>query len=163
MSAQDTEISIHMIEPADGRTLQKWTFPFPAVTCISIGRDDAASVQVADPYVSRIHLEIVHDSNGWNLLARGRNGVYVDGRSVTEYRITHGTRFRLSSVGPIFRFDTESESMGLQTLSIDPAVWNLMALNKSEVLQQADEITETDYFQRLQDKARQLRRNRGTT
>jgi len=157
------EVSIHMIEPGDGRSLQKWVFSCPGVARISIGRDEAASVRLADPYVSRIHLEIVLVDQTWVLHAQGRNGVYVDGKSVTEHPLVHGTRFRLSAVGPMFRFESETGSSGLQTLSLDPTVINLLTLNRAEVTQQADEICESDYFQQLQEKARLLRRKHGST
>lgn len=163
MAQADGEVSIHMIEPADGRSLQKWVFPFPGVDRISIGRDETASVRLADPYVSRIHLEIVLVNQEWVLLARGRNGVYVDGKSVTEHPLAHGTRFRLSSVGPMFRFESESVSSGQQTLSLDPAIINLLTLNRTVVNQQADEISQTNYFHQLQEKARLLRQKRGNS
>ncbi len=162
MPIEPGDISIHMIDPTDGRSLQNWSFCDARVNCISIGRDESAGIHLADPYVSRIHVELIRDENGWILHARGRNGVFVDGRSVTEYRLSHGSRFRLASVGPMFRFDSEvvTEGGGQQTLSIDPAVMNLMTLNKVEVVQQADEVTQTDYFRQLQEKARLLRRQR---
>jgi hypothetical protein len=161
MTHLSDEVSIHMIESGDGRTLQTWVFRYPEVTKISIGRDESASVRLADPYVSRIHLEIVRVDQAWILLARGRNGVFVDGKSVVEQALVHGTRFRLSSVGPMFRFESQGRASAGQTLSLDPAIINLLSLNRQEVHQKADEICQTDYFHRLQEKARLLRQQRG--
>lgn len=160
MSTKSCEVSIHMIDPADGRSLQKWSFDGQQIDCISIGRDEAAKIQLADPYVSRIHAELIRDEEGWTLFARGRNGVYVNGRSVTEARLIHGSRFRLASVGPTFRFDGHAVSTGQQTLVIDAAVMSLLILNKSEVAEQVNEIVESDYFKQLQEKARTLRSQR---
>ena len=154
------EVSIHMIEPGDGRSLQRWVFRYPDVERIAIGRGEDAHVKLADPYVSRTHLEIIRQAEDWYLHARGRNGVFVEGRSVTECKLAHGTQFRLSLVGPTFRFDSEGESAGVQTLSVDQSVLNLMTFNRQEVTQQADEIAETDYFKQLQEKARKLREQR---
>lgn len=154
------EVSIHMVDPTDGRSLQKWSFRDPALASITIGRDEAATIQLADPYVSRIHVELVRDDEGWSLVARGRNGVYLNGRNVTEHRLCAGDRFRLSSVGPMFRFGADGASQVQQTLNVSPAVMELMMLNKAEVAQQANEISQTDYFQQLQAKARLLRRQR---
>ncbi len=163
MTQSQGEISIIMIDPADGRSLQSWSFGAEEQDRITIGRDNSASVKLADLYVSRIHLEIVRDEEGWMLHALGRNGVFVDGRSVTEYRMTNGVMFRLASVGPTFRFDREQEAFGRSTLVVDPAVMQLLNLNKAVVAKQADEIARTDYFHQLQQKARLLRSQRANS
>lgn len=137
-----------------------WTFSAPIPQCISIGRDAEASVSLADPYVSRIHAELILDGSSWKLVSRGRNGVYVDGRSIEEFPLTHGTRFRLSSVGPTFRFDQQTAAVGQHTLTIDPTVMQFLSLNQSQVHEQADEIAQTNYFRQLQEKARLLRQQR---
>lgn len=137
-----------------------WTFSDPIPDCISIGRDASASVALSDPYVSRIHAELIWDGSSWKLWSRGRNGVYVDGRGVDNYPLTHGTRFRLSSVGPTFRFDQQSAAVGQHTLTIDPTVMQFLSLNQTQVVEQANEIAETNYFRQLQEKARLLRQQR---
>jgi hypothetical protein len=157
MPADVRAISLHLIDPSDGRSLQTWSFSAERIT---IGRDEAAGIPLADPYVSRIHAELVHADGGWSLFARGRNGVFVDGRSIAEHRLEDGTTFRLAAVGPMFRFDNGSESMGQATLSYDPDAVILLTLNSKEVAQQANEIASTDYFQQLREKARELRRQR---
>jgi pSer/pThr/pTyr-binding forkhead associated (FHA) protein len=160
MTNETGDVSISMIDSTDGRSLQSWSFIGSDVDRITIGRDESASVKLADPYVSRIHLEIVRDADGWKLHALGRNGVYVDGCSVTEYRMSHGLKFRLASVGPTFRFDNEEASIGRQTLVVDPTIMQLLNLNKDTVVSQADEIAQTEYFLQLQQKAREFRKQR---
>lgn len=118
-------------------------------------------MKIADFYVSRIHLEIVRDEEGWMLHALGRNGVFVDGRSVTEYWMTNGVMFRLASVGFTFRFDREQEAFGRSTLVVvDQAVMQLLNRNKPVVAKQTDEIARADYLHQLQQKARLLRSQR---
>jgi hypothetical protein len=158
MSAGARLISLQLVDPSDGRTLQAWGFDSHRIT---IGRDDAADIPLADPYVSRIHAEIVHDDgSGWRLLARGRNGVFMDGRSVAECELAAGATFRLGATGPMFRFGEPAEQRPEATLSFDPDAVILLSLNAQVVNRQADEITATDYFQQLQRKARELREQR---
>ena len=110
------QISLHLIDSSDGRSLQCWTFQASRIT---IGRDPTADIPLADHYVSRIHVEILRDESGWRLFTRGRNGVYVNGKSVEEYQLQHGMTFRLAAVGPQFRFDMVTERTGQATISFD--------------------------------------------
>lgn len=153
-------VSFHLIDPTDGRSLQTWSFTTPRIT---IGRGETESIALADPYVSRVHAEILWNGEAWQLFARGRNGVIVDGKSVAEYPLTHGAVFRLGGSGPSFRFDVAPVQHGQATLCFDSNVVILLAFNKDEVEVQANEVVETDYFQQLQRKARELRRQRSVS
>jgi pSer/pThr/pTyr-binding forkhead associated (FHA) protein len=150
-------ITVHLIDEADGRTLQHWTFNRSNVI---IGRDEAAQIPLADPYVSRVHVELIREDRGWVLVSRGRNGVLVQGRPVDSCPATPGLVFRLGAIGPMFRIDAEVSSTGAQTLSIDPSTMIVLALNNELMVRQADEIAETDYFRQLQAKARTFRQQR---
>lgn len=153
-------VSVHLIDPADGRTLQTWSF---AQQRITIGRGETESIPLADPYVSRLHAELICVGGVWQLFARGRNGVFVNGKSVAESRLDHGGTFRLGISGPMFRFDAAPAATGQATLSFDPDAIIVLAFDRSEVQEQAQDIVETDYFRQLQEKARLLRRQRAAT
>ena len=156
----DQETTLHLIDAADGRLLQSWAF---ALACITIGRGEQASIALSDPYVSRLHAEIIRESAGWVLHSRGRNGVFLEGRRIEQCPLVDGTVFRLGPTGPMFQFGKVEPSTGNSTLSVDPDAVILLALDRSEVERQADVLAETDYFQQLQAKARELRRKRTTS
>lgn len=160
MSEADFAITLHLVDPADGRSLQSWTFEQQRVT---IGRDASADVPLVDPYVSRVHVELLHGPEGWSLSSLGRNGVFVDGKSVERCRLHPGILFRLANVGPMFRFDPQIVPTGTSTLCFDTNSMIVLELNPTEVRQRVDEIAVTDYFQQLQNKVKQLRRDRAST
>lgn len=153
--AQDT--TLHLIDPADGRLLQSWSFASPRIT---IGRGELENITLSDPYVSRLHAEILSDPLGWVLHSRGRNGVFVDGRRIEQTRLTQGSVFRLGPAGPMFQFGTVAPANGNATLSFDPESIILLALDRKELEQQTNAVADTDYFRQLQSKARELRRQR---
>jgi pSer/pThr/pTyr-binding forkhead associated (FHA) protein len=160
MPETELAITLHLVDPADGRSLQSWSFRQDRVT---IGRDTTADLPLVDPYVSRVHVELLHSTEGWSLHCLGRNGVYVDGKSVDRFRLSPGMTFRLANVGPMFRFDPQTEPVGTSTLCFDSSSMVVLELNPSDVRQRVDEIAVTDYFQQLQQKARQLRSDRTAT
>ena len=68
----------------DGRALR-----FDAPRLLRIGRSIEADVVLAAGSVSRQHAELRPVENGWVLVDSGSQyGTYVDGRRVTEHRIT---------------------------------------------------------------------------
>jgi len=62
---------------------------------MTIGRDDAADIQVAHPMVSRLHAVVESTSDGWLLTNHSRNGVFLDGRRVHRLPIAAPTEVRL--------------------------------------------------------------------
>lgn len=160
MAHSQTAISLDLIDPSDGRSLQSWNFSTERVT---IGRGDEMDIALADPYVSRLHAELVRTDGTWYLQPRGRNGVYVEGKSSGELALRQGTTFRLGPQGPIFRFGNAPATKVLSTLTFDAESLVVLALNRQEVEVQAQEIMATDYFQQLQQQARQMRRRRPDT
>ena len=137
--------------------MQRWSFAQPIIT---IGRDENAQIPLADCYVSRVHLELAYGANGWELFARGKNGVLVNGRNIDSCPATPGLIFRLGAIGPMFRIGEAPSQIRERTLSIDPNKMIILALNTKQMVQQADEIAATDYFQHLQEKARKIRQQR---
>ncbi|HWM75471.1 MAG TPA: FHA domain-containing protein, partial [Nocardioides sp.] len=68
----------------DGRALR-----FDAPRLLRIGRSIEADVVLAAGSVSRQHAELRPVENGWVLVDSGSQyGTYVDGRRVTEHRIS---------------------------------------------------------------------------
>jgi pSer/pThr/pTyr-binding forkhead associated (FHA) protein len=150
------KISLHLLDHSDGRSLQIWTFD--DVTAITIGRDEDQSIVLADPYVSRTHAELQRNGVGWELVSKGRNGVLVDGKTIASCLVDHGTVFRLGPNGPAFRFENDAVRTPMQTLSFNPESMVVLQLNRQQLDEQTREVVETDFFQQLRDKARELRR-----
>lgn len=163
MESAGPQITIELIDPSDGRLLQSWSFDQPRIT---IGRDGGGDIVLADPYISRLHAELkTADDGTWRLFSHGRNGVYVDGHAVDEVPLASGTRFRLGPSGPMFSLghdDVPIEQSATSTLALDTAPAVLLTLDRQEAERQAQEVSETDYFRQLQQKARDLRKSRKT-
>lgn len=155
------EITIQLVDPSDGRQLQAWSFE--GVDSITIGRGDDQRVTLADPYVSRRHAELRRNESGWRLIALGRSGVFVSGSSVTDIALSADTIFRLGSNGPALRYQMQSEQSGSATLSFDPECSIFLQMDRRQLEAEARDVVETDYFQRLQQTARELRRQRTNT
>lgn len=62
---------------------------------MTIGRDDAADIQVAHPMVSRLHAIVESTSDGWLLTDHSRHGVFLHGRRVHRLPIAAPTEVRL--------------------------------------------------------------------
>ncbi|MCE9548490.1 MAG: FHA domain-containing protein [Planctomycetia bacterium] len=155
-------ITVQLVDSASGRIVQAWQFP-PLET-ISIGRAAEREVSIADPYVSRHHAELRLRDGAWWLVALGRNGVLVNGRSITETEIPDGGTFRLSSSGPILRFySSPLADRELPTLSgVHDAAEFLPQINTEKRDEEVRGIVETDYFKKLREQARELRKGRDT-
>lgn len=153
--AQST-IAIHLLDPTDARSLQVWTFD--GSTAVSIGRGEEQSIVLADPYVSRQHAELRREGARWELTSIGRNGVLVDGKSISSCVVEHGKVFRLGPNGPTLRFESAAFQSPQATLSFDPESMVILQLNRQVLDEQTREVTETDFFQQLQEKAQQFRR-----
>jgi pSer/pThr/pTyr-binding forkhead associated (FHA) protein len=154
-ASADLSISIHLVDHETARSLQVWSFD--GSTPITIGRGDDRSIVLADPYISRNHAELEPHQGSWRLIARGRNGIFVAGKNVAECSLEHGTEFRLGAAGPLFRFDRAAASSPQATLSFDPSAMVVLQINRQELEAQTQQVVESDFFQRLRDKAREMR------
>jgi ABC-type multidrug transport system ATPase subunit/pSer/pThr/pTyr-binding forkhead associated (FHA) protein len=72
---------------------RQWVVPSGA--SVTIGRDDAAEIRIADPIVSRRHAVVESTSDGWVLTDHSRNGVFLDGQRVRQLMIAAPMEVRL--------------------------------------------------------------------
>jgi len=153
-------VSVHLLDPEGGRALQTWTFERQEL--ISIGRGDEESIALADPYVSRHHAEVVFRNESWRLISKGRNGVVVDGKAITDCPLKSGMVFRLGVAGPMLRFENAAARPEMATLSFDAESMIVMEVDRQRVQDDTRAVMETDFFQELQRKARELRQQHAT-
>ena len=160
-------VAVHLMDSALGRPIRTWNFTSKQL--ITIGRADECDVQISDPYVSRNHAELRAAGGNWSLVSLGRHGVLIQGETITEIPLTAETIFRLGSSGPTLRFDLTapaSESPAApsdnrMTMMFDATlVENLFELDHSKLDREVSEIADADYFQQLQERAKQLREQR---
>lgn len=79
-----------------------------------IGRDPGCDVVLPGTMVSREHLEVRLDANGWSLRDLGsRNGTYLAGRRIAAAPLAAATRVQLGSKGP---------AVGLRVVGEDSAI-----------------------------------------
>jgi pSer/pThr/pTyr-binding forkhead associated (FHA) protein len=166
-NATDPAVAVHLLDSALGRTMRSWRFE--GKTLITIGRADEAHVQVSDPYVSRTHAELRHQDGRWTLVSLGRYGVIVQGQQVTELPINADTTFQLGSSGPSLRFELAAgtannritETDNRMTMMLDSTLAeNMFELDQNKLNEEVGEISVGSYFQELQKRAKQLRKQR---
>jgi pSer/pThr/pTyr-binding forkhead associated (FHA) protein len=166
-STADHAVAVHLLDSALGRTMRSWRFE--GKTLITIGRADDCHVQVSDPYVSRIHAELRHEDGCWSLVSRGRYGVMVQGQQISELPVTADTTFQLGASGPSLRFELAAattnnritETDNRMTMMLDSTLAeNVFELDQNKLDQEVGEILTGSYFQELQKRAQQLRKQR---
>ncbi len=172
--SERANIRIERIDPTNGNLMNSWKFLQRDE--ITIGRSAEQDVEIHDPYVSRHHASLVLREGKWMLVSHGRNGVMVGMQIVEEYETDGELEFRLGPKGPLLRFAVAYESMGrtnlgtivfdhpiqLETLDDDVPNQDLFNLDHQRLQQEVSEIAESDYFQKLQKLASEMRRRRDT-
>lgn len=153
-------VNVHLLDPSTGRPIKTWSFSNPAR--ITIGRAAECHVEVSDPYVSRNHAELVFRQGQWCLISLGRHGVVVANQLISELPILNDVRFRLGQAGPTLQFSTSADpSRGLATISFDSLPQPLVQLDQQKLDSEVNELSESNYFRTLQERAKDLRRQRG--
>jgi hypothetical protein len=154
------EVTIHLLDPASGRPVKSWEFI--GKERITIGRSPEQDVAMSDPYVSRHHAELTRRDGQWYLVSHGRNGVVVANKMVMDHKVGNEISFRLGVEGPLLRFCAKSEQVeAMATISFDSQSEPMFQLDEIKIQQEVTEIAEGDYFQRLQQRAKQMRLQRG--
>ena len=155
----DTEVEVQLLDPTFGRPLKSWTFQNRAQ--ITIGRAPDQDVEISDPYVSRNHARLGCRHDQWVLVSLGRNGVVVANQLIAEYPVSGDVSFRLGMEGPTMRFRAVAEKAEVRaTISFDTLPGPVFQLDRRRLQDAVDEIADGDYFQNLQQRAKQLRGQR---
>jgi hypothetical protein len=154
MPSADRFVVIHLLDSAQGHSLQTWRF---IDRCqISIGRSDDNDVSLADPHVSRVHAKLVYGAGAWTLISTGRHGTLIEDRLVSEFTMRHDTIFRLGAAGPSLRFGTHAqETRRSETMdNLDYDMIAMLEIDEKRKQQEVDQIIGDGLFQQLQEKVR---------
>lgn len=110
-----TERSSHVLQPSAG--------------AVTIGRDAAATVQIDDPRISRMHVRAEFVEGRWRVVDTSKNGMYVGGSRTAVAAVNQGLTLRLGdpTQGPSVRFEVVAPSTPASTESdtsttVDPGM-----------------------------------------
>jgi pSer/pThr/pTyr-binding forkhead associated (FHA) protein len=148
-------VVLHLLDSAQGHVLHSWRVSDRSP--ITVGRNDDNDVVIADPHVSRLHVTLVFQDGGWNLISLGRHGTLIGDRAVSESRLVDGLVFRLGANGPMLRFDASANSgHRSETLdSIDPDMLNMLDIDQARKEQEVEQITDNELFRQLLEQSKQ--------
>ncbi|MGL5083583.1 MAG: FHA domain-containing protein [Microcoleaceae cyanobacterium] len=101
-------ITLILLHPYQLTPVRSWMFEQEDV--IRIGRSVKNHVVLYSAVVSRHHLELRLDREGWRVVNLGTNGTYVDGDLVTECRVKDGQIIHIALSGPKIQLRIQAES-----------------------------------------------------
>jgi pSer/pThr/pTyr-binding forkhead associated (FHA) protein len=149
-------IAVQLLDSSHGSVVHVWRFD--AQERITIGRGEEQDVCVGDQYVSRLHAELAYADSKWMVIARGRNGVFVDGELRERFEIDERTTFRLGPAGPALSIRSgRLIPEVLATMNEEPPAKPQVRINEEQKAREIEEIIAGDYFQQLARKAREMR------
>ena len=164
-NASDGSVVLELLDSASGIALQAWSFP--ETQRIMIGRSDESDLVLANPYVSRTHAYLEHDTEGWQAVAVSSQQLVVGGQRKQSVRLREGDVFRLGAQGCDLRFrEVHAQTQEVnwnQTLSFDPESCPILHLDKDQLEREVAQIETDKYFQNLSHSLRKLKRTRGST
>ena len=157
MADTSREITLTLLHPTSGAPIQSWSFRDEAV--VRLGRASDNEVVIRSEVVSRYHAELRRRDDGWDLIGLGSNGTFISGERINEIRLADGQSFVLAPTGPTigFRFGAGAQDVMEQTMHIKFLPTMGLTVDEKKKTMQVTEITESDYFQRLQAKLAALR------
>lgn len=111
-------VTLFLLNTKQTTSLQQWRFDDEPV--IRIGRSPDNHVVLADPLVSRRHLELrqigsAKDSTSWQLINQGTNGTFLNGILVSQGLVTDGSLIQLARGGPTLKFQVQSQLLNFQS------------------------------------------------
>ncbi len=164
LSREIDRVRVELLDPVNGRSLSCWNFENRET--ITIGRSSDQDVEVSDPYVSRHHASLLKRDGLWQLVSFGRHGVIVANQLVTECAAGIELRFRLGAQGPTLLFAVQSDTAVFDatyhvsdTAQQESGSW--FDLDEKQIEREVTEVLESDYFQKLQKLADEMRKRRG--
>ncbi|WP_165251472.1 FHA domain-containing protein [Paludisphaera soli] len=160
---ENPRLGLVLLDSPDGAPRQHWSFDARPV--IRIGRSTDNDVVVADQHVSRDHVFLTADGDGWLLTVVSPQGIYCGPRKFLSLRLDpralEGFVFRLGAKGPFLRLDAQAEpACGESTLAHDRDQHPLLVLDADRLRDEVEEISRGDYFRSLKESLGRLRPSR---
>ena len=155
------QIALSLLDPVKGHPIQTWEFDDRSL--VRIGRGDANDVVIGDPIVSRLHIELVSESNGqWRIVSLGRNGTWIDGERVSQtLPIRHGMIMQLGSNGPCMEFREDRRPLrASETIMSWDSPMVLPQVDQEIMKTEVSRIADGDDFKDLRKQAQDLKRAR---
>ncbi|MGK7874567.1 MAG: protein kinase [Xenococcaceae cyanobacterium] len=104
-------VTLILLNPQTHTPLQQWNFRNQSVIRIGRRRDNDIVLDQSLE-VSRHHLELRKVDNSkedWQILSRGTNGTFVNGRLVSQGLVTDNALIQLAKEGPLLKFQLQSD------------------------------------------------------
>ncbi len=99
-------ITLTLLHPNQSIPVKSWSFETESV--IQIGRSADNHVVLYSAVVSRHHVEVRQEGDGWAVVNLGTNGTYLDDRPIAHKKVADGTIVRLARSGPRIQINFES-------------------------------------------------------
>lgn len=155
-------VVVELLDSGQSHPLQSWTFSNQ--DRILIGRSPENDVVLGDPYVSRSHAYLQFDQIQWRVVSISSQQVVHQGEKRAELSLVDQDVFRLGAAGCFLRFShgagAEAPVTGMTTLGFDSLTTPIFHLDQSKTQREVEEITGSDYFQSLKQRALLLRNRR---
>jgi hypothetical protein len=154
-----TCISLEMLDTDQMHSLQSWTFD--GLESITVGRADEQTVTIVNPHVSRLHLELRLDIDGWRVKSIGRHGVLLDGEKVEDALLKDRCLLQLGASGPTLRFVLgRPTSQSGATMCEESNQFAGLQLDHRQKVRDVEAVTGSEYFRTLKERAGKLRQRR---
>ncbi len=152
-------LTLHLLDSSQGHPIQSWTFP--AGGRIRIGRASDNDICLSDQRVSRLHAELVYCDADWVLYSHGRNGTWVNGTSVNEFRLSNQSIFQLGSNGPSIQVGTgDTSGASKPTINVaETSDLDFLVIDERRREEEVRQIIDSEAFQQLQRHAHLLKQN----
>jgi serine/threonine-protein kinase len=153
-------LTLHLLDTAQGFPIQTWSFFLKPQ--VRIGRAPDNEVVITHPYVSRYHARLLWREGGWDLESMGSHGTLVRGELVTRVRLAEADELRLGPLGPTLRFHSAELEGSLDgTMADNVSSQPTIRIDPVKKEQEVGAVTDSAYFQRLQERVQDLRARRG--
>lgn len=151
-------VTLLLLDSAQGHPVQTWTFK--AAQLIRIGRSDANDIVIADPLVSRQHLELIWNGDHWEAVSQGLHGTLIDGKPIgSSASLNDSSLIRLGANGPLFEFRQTAlpSNTAVTTVTLDTSWVTRLRIDEDKKQKEVEDIAESDAFRQLRQQAQKLR------
>ncbi|NJO71010.1 MAG: FHA domain-containing protein [Oscillatoriales cyanobacterium RM1_1_9] len=100
-------ITLNLLHPNQLIAVRSWTFD--QENTVRVGRSVRNHVVLYSAIVSRCHLELIQDYQGWKVVNLGTNGTYINGQPVHECRVEDGQIIQIALSGPKIQLKIQPE------------------------------------------------------